>query len=478
MPDDRADETVKKVEEKNAHEGAKAAYGALKEDYEKFKKEGHTEEEAKAYWDKVTAKLDKDKVLPELAVAWGAEKHDKVAREGNIKNWDLDLVKDRKSADAMDVAMSDSLQKQFDSLKKESNDGFLGLWDQDGVSKADLTKHMDRVEAKRQEDVRLAKERDENSVLAKGLMGSKDGNEHHTLFEALDRTPGGGHDGKIDKGDLNRYLEHYKTRESMDDLGGAYNPENKQFVENLLKNWDGDAGVRLRGTHKVTVDKGGVTEDEPNYWLTKDSIAKSVGMQPDQLVASYADNKAAPEVQRASTETQVATADSTTPKPGDTTQQSADSQTSAVAETHRAEQAGLATDQTTQTTDKPAGKPGDQATDKPAEVEKDPMDDLPKATKLEKGKVLWDIASASLRERAQLTGEATDKDAIFREVNRIMVLNGYPDANIDGKSGISMRDLPSAWNHVSTNQEFHLYDEQQLAEMKQKAAQKKMAAKK
>jgi hypothetical protein len=39
-----------------------------------------------------------------------------------------------------------------------------------------------------------------------------------------------------------------------------------------------------------------------------------------------------------------------------------------------------------------------------------------------------------------------------------MVLNGYPDAQLEGKSNLTMADLPNAWNGVSWGQEFKLYD--------------------
>ncbi|HEY9784876.1 MAG TPA: C39 family peptidase [Candidatus Obscuribacterales bacterium] len=84
--------------------------------------------------------------------------------------------------------------------------------------------------------------------------------------------------------------------------------------------------------------------------------------------------------------------------------------------------------------------------------------------------VLYDIARESLLARSAFTKEPTDSDAIMRECNRIMVLNGYADANLDGKSGIGYARLPKSWNSVSWGQEFKLYGEGDLAKFAQEAA--------
>ncbi len=91
------------------------------------------------------------------------------------------------------------------------------------------------------------------------------------------------------------------------------------------------------------------------------------------------------------------------------------------------------------------------------------LNNLPKSATLESGKVLYDLASDSLAERAKLTGEPVNSDSILRECNRIMVENGYPDAHLDGKSHITMQDLPAAWNGVRYGQNFKLYSDQELA---------------
>jgi hypothetical protein len=99
------------------------------------------------------------------------------------------------------------------------------------------------------------------------------------------------------------------------------------------------------------------------------------------------------------------------------------------------------------------------------------LEQLPQTDTLERGMVLYDIAKESLVARSALTNEATDSDSILRECNRIMVLNGYPDANLEGRSNITMADLPRAWNGVRWDQEFKLYDDAALDQYAKLAAE-------
>jgi L,D-peptidoglycan transpeptidase YkuD (ErfK/YbiS/YcfS/YnhG family) len=90
------------------------------------------------------------------------------------------------------------------------------------------------------------------------------------------------------------------------------------------------------------------------------------------------------------------------------------------------------------------------------------------------GTYLYDLATKSLEQRAKLTGEGTTGDDTMREVNRIMVNNGYQDAHLDGKSHITMKDLPKGWNNVKNNQEFKLYTDQERQQLAETVA-KRMA---
>lgn len=84
---------------------------------------------------------------------------------------------------------------------------------------------------------------------------------------------------------------------------------------------------------------------------------------------------------------------------------------------------------------------------------------LPKTAKLET--TLFDLAKKSLSDRSQSSGESTAKDNVYHELNRVMGLNHYPQADLDGKTDISDKDLPKSWNNVHSHQQFALYDSSQ-----------------
>jgi hypothetical protein len=87
--------------------------------------------------------------------------------------------------------------------------------------------------------------------------------------------------------------------------------------------------------------------------------------------------------------------------------------------------------------------------------------------KAKDGEHLYDLAQKTLAARAKLTGEPVDGDAIMREVNRIMVLNGYPAAHLDGKTHITDKNLPKAWANVKANQQFKIYSDDDVARFQQ-----------
>lgn len=94
------------------------------------------------------------------------------------------------------------------------------------------------------------------------------------------------------------------------------------------------------------------------------------------------------------------------------------------------------------------GKPGSDRP--PVDVSK-----LPQTAKLET--TLYDIAAKSVRDRAKLTNEKVNKDAIYHELNRIMVLNGYEKSNLEGRTNLNDHMLKRQWNNVRKGQEFRLY---------------------
>lgn len=86
---------------------------------------------------------------------------------------------------------------------------------------------------------------------------------------------------------------------------------------------------------------------------------------------------------------------------------------------------------------------------------------------------LYDMAEKTLRERAKETKEKVNKDAIYHELNRIMVLNGYDKSNLDGRTNLNDHMLKRSWNNVRKNQEFKLYGEPEDRRNKPKPEEKK-----
>ncbi|CAN5154822.1 hypothetical protein BH11CYA1_BH11CYA1_07300 [soil metagenome] len=104
-------------------------------------------------------------------------------------------------------------------------------------------------------------------------------------------------------------------------------------------------------------------------------------------------------------------------------------------------------------------KKGTSAPDSALHLNSEQMKGLQQTAKLET--TLFDLAQKSLAERGRVNGEQNTKDKVYLELNRVMSLNNYPKAHLDGITSISDKDLPKAWNNVQTDQQFKLYDGQQ-----------------
>ncbi len=88
---------------------------------------------------------------------------------------------------------------------------------------------------------------------------------------------------------------------------------------------------------------------------------------------------------------------------------------------------------------------------------------LPAETNLKPGQTLFSLAQTSLKARAEITGEKVDSKAVYHELNRIMVANGFKPANLEGKDRISSKDLPKSWNSISNRDTLNLYPEADVA---------------
>ncbi|HEY9713430.1 MAG TPA: hypothetical protein V6C72_08160, partial [Chroococcales cyanobacterium] len=88
-----ADNTVKKVEQIDHavgdQGGAQHAYDELKKEHDQYAST-HSAADTKTYWDSVTSQLQKDNVLPDLAVAWGKENFAGFSSDGkNLNGYNL-----------------------------------------------------------------------------------------------------------------------------------------------------------------------------------------------------------------------------------------------------------------------------------------------------------------------------------------------------------------------------------------------------
>jgi hypothetical protein len=88
-------------------------------------------------------------------------------------------------------------------------------------------------------------------------------------------------------------------------------------------------------------------------------------------------------------------------------------------------------------------------------------------TTLPPGGVLYDIAESVIKQRMGVTKEDINCDAIFREVNRIMVNSGFEAAHLDGKVHIRMSDLPRSWNGITNHTQLVLYTDIERARLRQ-----------
>jgi hypothetical protein len=93
---------------------------------------------------------------------------------------------------------------------------------------------------------------------------------------------------------------------------------------------------------------------------------------------------------------------------------------------------------------------------------------------------LYSIAEDCLSARAKFTGEKIDRDAIYKELNRIMKNSGLGDAHLDGKTHITDKNLLRSWNDIPSSHKLVLYTpeerEQFSAKIRQRFVPNKPAA--
>ncbi len=273
--------TAQNVEAADRKSGPQAALNILEQQYANFAYThgGHQSSEVLNYWQQITQQLDKDHVLPNLAIAWGSEHMNTYTQDGYSKS-DLKQIM-QMAPSPLDRSMAKSLFVQYEPLKNVHRDGeggFLGIGEheRDAITAGDFKDALNN----------LANQKEARSFITP-LMATRDGDPSHTLFAQIDAAPGGKVDGKIGKGDLENFLESYNYQKNSGQLDGLLPLErdqmekNAQFVSWLDQNWDTDPRVlKLRGVDFIKRDSDRGTE-EPVYnrYLTLENLSRSGGFR-------------------------------------------------------------------------------------------------------------------------------------------------------------------------------------------------------
>lgn len=269
MANQFSEQAASRIEDICHKQGMSSGYDALQKEYDSFKA-SHNATDTATFWAQVQDKLQRDKVLPDLAVAWADKHRNDLSRDGELTRFDLNQVHRNRDATDLDKGMAKSLTDSFDKLKFEHADkekttfGFGGQ-EKDAITGGDIADHMRKVEAQRKASVEAERNMIDARNTVAPLFKSTDGNPNHTLFKTIEALRGGPSTNSIDASDLKRYLDEYKVREQHGDLGKHFTPENKKVVENLLKDWNTDATARLRSPSTLGI--------------TPESAAKAAGFK-------------------------------------------------------------------------------------------------------------------------------------------------------------------------------------------------------
>lgn len=261
MTVDSAEGTVSRIEQSIKKDGAANAAHMLSKEFADYAS-SHDASQTNAYWNKVSAQLNQDKVLTDLAIVWAKDKRGELSRDGDLTQFDLKAVNRWSDGTALDRTMAKSLLDNFENLRKEHADtvgqtlGMFGGSEKNAITPDDVQTRIDRVEKARVERNEHERQVNESRDLMKALVATKDGNPAHSLLQTLDILRGGNPDGRVSADDLKRYLEEYKVRETTgEDLNGEkFNAKNKAFVEKLLKDWNSPAVNRLKDGDAITAE--------------------------------------------------------------------------------------------------------------------------------------------------------------------------------------------------------------------------------
>lgn len=186
----------------------------------------------------------------------------------------------RTSGNAEDINMLSLMQSKFPELKGR----------RDAISVGDLEKFYnnevkvaDQHEAARRQQEMMEQLQAGSRDLMNPLLQTPDGDPNGSLFRVLDTMRDRKPDNEISKRDLQRYMDDYSRRVRTGDVGsGQFNPETRQYVQDLLQNWDSPEVKRLRGTWKDVDDR-----EHTNGSITAKSLAEAGGLSGNTVFEPF-----------------------------------------------------------------------------------------------------------------------------------------------------------------------------------------------
>lgn len=198
-------------------------------------------------------------------------------RDGGISNRELTLANFGNRLSPRDQEMAKVLMDNYEMLKLSNIDKFKPSVRQpeglDAISMKDIDNRLGRIDFNR----RLNENAKESKETARRLISGEP-----PLFEFLDQASNGKVDGKISKGDLEKYMKN--ARYFAGATSGPYSQENVQTVQRLLDTWDSNTfpspGAALRGilTPKDFAESHLPGKEGKYKFITYDSLAKAAGL--------------------------------------------------------------------------------------------------------------------------------------------------------------------------------------------------------
>ncbi len=259
--------TVKKVENAQKTEGTRAAYKALRKEFENFVNNPQNNQSTDmAFLSAVNAQLGGE--MRNLSLAWGSEQlepgHANSGKELNIQN----IYKDGFKADydkagnlvtPFDLAMSQTLMSQYGELA--TSRPVLGIFGHRYISKGDLDSRINKIDQFYQKQNEGIKAYNEDKPIAQTLLAN-----NARLFSTLESAANGGvSNGKVTKEELGNFIKNYQDNPNSA-LAKSVDTYQMSVINQLYKNWD---TPEIKSLH-------------PNGYISVNSMAESLGYADSQ----------------------------------------------------------------------------------------------------------------------------------------------------------------------------------------------------